>query len=63
MENENMQTLADVISGGMEEVQQPVGENQQGEGTNGEVTQQPEPGYVQRRIQHALRETEHTDYP
>lgn len=58
MENENMQTLADVIGGGMEEVQQPVGENQQDVGANGEVTQQPEPGYVQRRIQHALRETE-----
>ena len=58
MENENMQTLADVIGGGMEEVQQPVGENQQGEGTDGEVAQRPEPRYVQRRIQHALRETE-----
>ena len=53
-------TLADVIGGG-ESVEANQQENQVTEeqtANASEVGQQTEPGYVQRRIQHALRETE-----
>lgn len=58
MEN-NMQTLADVIGGGAEVAPQTEAEQLQPVVNDAEASsQQPEPGYVQRRIQHALRESE-----